>query len=121
MLDKVVTYLIIIPGLLHVYFMYMEMFLWEKPRTLKAFGLTADFAAKSKSLAFNQGLYNGFLAAGLFWSLFITDLTWAKQVQIFFLSCVFLAGVVGAMTVSKKIFFLQSVPALIPLILVLIK
>lgn len=121
MQHKIVTYLILLPALLHIYFMYMEMFLWQKPRTLKAFGLTAEFAAQSKQLAFNQGLYNGFLAAGLLWSVVISEPMWATQVQIFFLSCVFLAGVVGAMTVSKKIFFLQSVPALIPLILVLIK
>lgn len=117
---KLIEILIAIPALFHVYFMYMEMFLWQKPRTLKAFGLTADFAAQSKAMAFNQGLYNGFLAAGLLWSLFISEATWAKQVQVFFLSCVFLAGVVGGMTVSKKIFFIQSLPALIPLIIILI-
>lgn len=112
--------LVFIPGLLHVYFMYMEMFLWEKPRTLKAFGLSADFAKQTRMMAFNQGLYNGFLALGVFWSLFVEDPLWANQIQVFFLSCIFLAGVVGAKTVSKKIFFVQSIPAMIPLIIVLI-
>lgn len=120
MMTTIIKVLVLIPAILHVYFMYMEMFLWEKPRTLKAFGLTADFAKQTKMLAFNQGLYNGFLAAGLLWSLFSTEEFFSKQLQIFFLSCIFLAGVVGAKTVSKKIFFVQSIPAMIPLILVLI-
>lgn len=120
MMSTLIKVLVFIPGLLHVYFMYMEMFLWEKPRTLKAFGLTADFAKQTRMMAFNQGLYNGFLAVGVFWSLFVEDPIWSKQIQVFFLSCIFLAGVVGAKTVSKKIFFVQSVPAMIPLILVLI-
>lgn len=119
-MSTVIKILILLPAILHVYFMYMEMFLWEKPRTLKAFGLTADFAKQSRMMAFNQGLYNGFLAMGLFWSLYAAENLFAKQLQIFFLSCIFLAGVVGAKTVSKKIFFIQSIPAMIPLILVLI-
>lgn len=120
-MDWVFKIFILIPGFLHIYFMYMEMFLWEKPRTLKAFGLSASLAQQTKNMAFNQGLYNGFLAAGLIWSLFISDIQWANQVQIFFLSCIFLAGVVGALTVSKNIFYLQSLPAAIPLVWVLIK
>lgn len=116
----VITVLTILPVLLHFYFMYLEMFLWEKPKTLKAFGLTPEFAKESKAMALNQGLYNGFLASGLLLSLFIEEPVWAKQTKIFFLSCIFLAGVVGALTVTKRIFFLQSVPALIPLILILI-
>lgn len=112
--------LTMLPVLLHFYFMYLEMFRWEQPKTLKAFGLTPEFAKQSKAMAFNQGLYNGFLASGLLLSLFIDEPVWAKQARIFFLSCIFLAGVVGALTVTKRIFFLQSIPALIPLVLILI-
>lgn len=119
-MSTLITVLTILPVLLHFYFMYLEMFLWEKPKTLKAFGLTAEFAKESKAMAFNQGLYNGFLASGLLLSLFIDEPAWAKQAKVFFLSCIFLAGIVGAMTVTKRIFFIQSIPALIPLILILI-
>jgi putative membrane protein len=101
--------------LLHVYFLVLEMFLWEKPAGRKSFRTTAEFAAQSKTLAANQGLYNGFLAAGLVWGLFAGD-----EVKIFFLSCVIIAGVFGAFTVSKRIFYIQALPALIGLVLLLI-
>ncbi len=113
-------FFILIPGLIHIYFMYLEMFLWEKPRTLRAFGLTPTLAQQTKSMAFNQGLYNGFLAVGLIWSLFISEPQWSSQVQVFFLSCIFLAGVIGALTVAKKIFFVQSLPAVVPLVWILV-
>jgi putative membrane protein len=103
-------------GLLHVYFLVLEMFLWTKPAGLKAFGLTPEKAEASKVLAANQGLYNGFLAAGLFWSLMIGE--HGAMVAIFFLSCVVIAGLYGAATASRKILYVQALPGLIALILV---
>lgn len=104
------TTLIVLVALLHSYFLVLEMFLWTKPAGLRAFRLKPEFAEASKSLAANQGLYNGFLAAGLLWSHFVYI---DKQVNLFFLVCVVLAGVYGAFTVSKKIFFIQALPALL--------
>lgn len=107
--------LIVIVALLHFFFLYLEMFLWDKPRGMKSFNLTAEFAKQSKRLAMNQGLYNGFLAAGLLWGLFAGD-----PVKIFFLSCVIIAGIFGAFTVSKRIFYIQAVPAILALVLLLV-
>jgi putative membrane protein len=102
-------------ALLHAYFLVLEMFLWDKPRGMKTFGLTPEKAAMTKSLAMNQGLYNGFLAAGLAWGI------WAGlfQVKIFFLACVIVAGVFGALTASRKILWVQAVPGALALGLVL--
>jgi putative membrane protein len=102
-------------ALLHVYFLVLEMFFWDKPRGMRVFRTTPEFAAASKSLAANQGLYNGFLAAGLIWGLFAGD-----PVKIFFLACVIVAGVFGAATVNLRILWVQAVPAAIALALVLI-
>jgi len=107
--------LIVIVALLHFFFLYLEMFLWDKPRGMKSFNLTEDFAKQSKRLAMNQGLYNGFLAAGLLWGLFAGD-----PVKIFFLSCVVIAGIFGAFTVSKRIFYIQAVPAIVALVILLV-
>src|SRR5258705_8938122 len=93
-------------ALLHVYFLVLEMFLWDKPRGLRTFGLTPEFAAASKSLAANQGLYNGFLAAGLVWGLTLGAT--GNPVKIFFLGCVIVAGVFGACTASRKILWGQA-------------
>lgn len=100
---------------LHIYFLVLEMFLWDTPYGRKAFRLTPEFSAASKVLAANQGLYNGFLAAGLIWGLWLGAEGW--RVEIFFLSCVIVAGLYGAWTVSRKIFFVQAVPAIIALVL----
>ncbi|MDL5034557.1 DUF1304 domain-containing protein [Pelomonas sp. APW6] len=94
-------------GLIHVYILVLEMFWWTTPKGRKAFGLTQEFADATKVLAANQGLYNGFLAAGLFWGLARGE----GATQLFFLGCVFVAGVYGAATASRKILFIQSVPA----------
>lgn len=102
-------------ALLHAYFLVLEMFLWDKPRGMRIFRTTPEFAAASKSLAANQGLYNGFLAAGLIWGLFSGD-----PVKIFFLACVIIAGAYGAATVNLKILWVQAAPAAIALALVLI-
>ncbi len=101
-------------ALLHIGFLTIEMFLWDKPTGRNVFHTTAEFATQSRTLAANQGLYNGFLAAGLIWGLFAGD-----AVKIFFLSCVIIAGIFGAFTVSKRIFYIQALPALIGLVLLL--
>jgi putative membrane protein len=95
--------------LIHLYIVVLEMFLWDKPIGRKVFGSTAEFAAASKVLAANQGLYNGFLAAGLIWGLSLGAA--GQAVQLFFLGCVIVAGLYGAMTVGVKILFVQAVPA----------
>lgn len=102
-------------ALLHVYILILEMFLWEKPAGLKAFRQTKESAAATKVLAANQGLYNGFLAAGLFWGLSLGSA--GHDVKVFFLVCVLLAGLYGAATASKKILYIQALPALLGLIL----
>jgi putative membrane protein len=107
--------LIGIVAVLHFGFLYLEMFLWDKPAGRRVFRTTEEVARQSKTLAMNQGLYNGFLAAGLIWSLFADDTT-----KAFFLSCVTVAGLFGAFTVSKRIFYVQALPAIIALLLVLI-
>ena len=103
-------------ALLHVYILVLEMFLWTTPRARKAFGLTAEFAEATKVLAANQGLYNGFLAAGLFWGLWLGDA--GAAVRVFFLLCVLVAGIYGAATANKRILLIQAVPAAIGLALV---
>jgi putative membrane protein len=102
-------------GLLHVYFLVLEMFLWERRAGLRAFGMTREFAASTKVLAANQGLYNGFLAAGLFWGLSLGSA--GLSVKTFFLLCVLVAGVYGAATASRKILFVQAIPAALGLAL----
>ena len=102
-------------ALLHVYILVLEMFLWDKPAGLRAFGQTREAATASKVLAANQGLYNGFLAAGLFWGLSLGSAGIA--VQVFFLCCVLVAGLYGAATASRKILFVQAVPAAVGLAL----
>lgn len=104
----------------HIYFMILEMFYWDKPKGLKTFGLKPEEAKISKTLAKNQGLYNGFLAAGLIWA--IIEKANFDKIAIFFLICVSIAGLYGAFTTKKiKLFFIQSVPAIIGLFLILLK
>ena len=102
---------------IHVYILILEMFLWETPRGRKAFGTTAEFAAASKTLAANQGLYNGFLAAGLIWGLSMGST--GRAVQLFFLGCVIVAGLYGAFTASRKILFIQALPAAVAMAVML--
>ena len=104
-------------ALLHAYFLVLEMFLWDKPAGLRAFGQTLEAAKGSKVLAANQGLYNGFLSAGLVWGLLLGPA--GTPVKIFFLGCVLVAGVFGGATASPKIFFIQALPAAIALALLL--
>jgi putative membrane protein len=102
---------------LHVYFLVLEMFLWDQPKGRKVFGTTPEFAAASKALAANQGLYNGFLAAGLVWGLWLGASGIA--VKVFFLCCVVIAGVYGAYSVNRRILFVQAAPAALALSLFL--
>ena len=109
--------LVAIVAAIHVYIVILEMFLWRTPRGLKSFGTTQAFADESATLAANQGLYNGFLVAGLVWGLIASDPI-GFQVKVFFLACVIVAGVYGAATVSRRILFVQAVPAAVALIAV---
>jgi putative membrane protein len=104
----------------HIYILVLEMFLWQKPRGLKAFGLTPEKAALTVDLAKNQGLYNGFLAAGLIYALLVTNPVAAFHFKLFFSACVAVAGIYGGATVAKKIFFIQGVPGLATLTAVLL-
>jgi len=104
-------------ALLHVYFLVLEMFLWDKPAGLRAFGQTPEAAKASKVLAANQGLYNGFLAAGLVWGLVLGPA--GAGVKLFFLGCVLIAGLYGAATAGRRILFVQALPAAAALALVL--
>jgi putative membrane protein len=106
-------------ALLHVYILVLEMFFWTKPLGRKAFGLKADFAEQSKALAANQGLYNGFLAAGLAWGV-IQGAAAGRPWLIFFAGCVVVAGVFGAATASRKILFVQALPGALTLAAVLL-
>ena len=109
--------LVALVALLHVGFLVLEMFLWNTPFGRRTFGTSREFAAASKRLAANQGLYNGFLAAGLAWALLLGPAGW--QLKIFFLSCVIVAGAYGALTVSRKILLVQALPAALALLALL--
>ena len=120
-METLLNILIAIIVLEHLYILYMEMFAWETlgKKTFKK-ALPEDMFKPTKGLAANQGLYNGFLAAGLIWTFFIEDPTWSNNIAIFFLSCVAIAGIYGAWSASKKIFAVQALPALITLLLLLL-
>ncbi len=117
-MKKVATALVALVAIEHLYILVLEMFLWTRPAGLRAFGLTQEFAEQTAVLAANQGLYNGFLAAGLIWSLFRKED--GIPLRIFFLSCVVVAGVFGAITAKPSILFVQAAPALIALVLTLL-
>lgn len=112
--------LVALVALEHIYILVLEMFLWTKPRGRKAFGLTPERAEATKVMAANQGLYNGFLAAGLIWALLHPNAVFAFQLKLFFIGCVLVAGLYGGATASRKIFVIQALPAAIALIFVLI-
>ncbi|MEN8293220.1 DUF1304 domain-containing protein [Acinetobacter radioresistens] len=109
--------LVVLIALLHIYILVLEMFLWDKPYGLRAFGNTLQKARLTKVMAQNQGLYNGFLAAGLLWSLYAPE-SYALALANFFLACVLVAGIYGGLTASKKIIYIQALPALVALITV---
>jgi len=110
--------LVLVVAIEHFYILVLEMFLWTKPRTLKVFGLSKKDAETSKVLAANQGLYNGFLAAGLLWGLLHNNPVFGEQIQLFFLGCVLVAAMYGSLTAKKSILLIQGLPALIAISLV---
>ena len=112
--------IIALVALEHIYILWLEMFAWETKGKQTFKSLPAHLFKETKTLAANQGLYNGFLSAGLIWSLCISDVIWQSQVALFFLGCVFIAGVYGSATAGKSIFYKQAVPALVGIILVLL-
>lgn len=118
-MNLITSLLILLVAFLHFYFMVLEMILWTKPKGLKAFGMSLEDALKTQSLAANQGLYNGFLVAGLIWSLIHPEVEFAFQLSVFFLSCVIMAGLYGGYTVNKKVVFIQALPGFIALLAVL--
>jgi putative membrane protein len=119
MLNLITNILIGIIAALHIYFLVLEMFLWQTPYGLKTFQMNFVKARDTAVLAANQGLYNGFLAAGLIMSLLSSKPEVRSAFQLFFLDCIILAGLYGGLTVNKKIFYIQALPAVIALILVL--
>lgn len=112
--------LVALVALEHIYILVLEMFLWTTPRGMKAFGMKPDLANQTKVMAANQGLYNGFLAVGLIWSLVHPDPAMAFQLKLFFLGCVLVAGFYGGATASRKILVIQALPAAVALIAVLL-
>ena len=118
MLATVANVFVALIALLHVYILVLEMFLWTTKRGRKAFGTTAEFAEASKVLAANQGLYNGFLAAGLVWAL-ITGGWEGYKIAMFFLGCILVAGIYGGATANRRILFIQAIPAAIGIALVM--
>ena len=118
LLETVANVVVALVALLHAWFLALEMFLWDKPIGMRTFRLTPERARDTKGRAANQGLYNGFLVAGLLWGLWLSPDD--HGVRAFFLGCVVVAGVFGAMTVNRRIFFVQALPALVGFVLLLL-
>ena len=116
-MELIVKILIAIVAILHCYFLYLEMFAWttKGPKVFKT--IPPEQFEKMKVMAANQGLYNGFLAAGLIWALIINNQEWQQHVSLFFLACVAIAGIYGAATLSVRIFYIQAMPALLAIVL----
>ena len=117
-MNQIAMALIALVAMLHLYFLILEMVFWTKPLGLRVFAQSLEKAKASAVLAANQGLYNGFLSAGLLWSLIERDMVFAHSLRIFFLSCVIVAGIYGASSVNRKIFFVQALPAILALVFV---
>ena len=115
-MNKIAGFLTGIIAALHLYFLFLEMFLWQTETGMKVFGMTPEIASHTATLAKNQGLYNGFLAAGLIWSYFISNASFQKSVRTFFLTCIVVAGIFGALTAKVSILYIQALPALLALI-----
>ncbi|MGZ3766349.1 MAG: DUF1304 domain-containing protein [Mucilaginibacter sp.] len=118
-MDLIIKLLIGLIAFTHCYFLWLEMFAWTT-RGPKAFNKTVEELESSKTLAANQGLYNGFLAAGLLWTFKISNYYWQTNISLFFLICIAIAGIFGGVTVAKKIFYVQAAPALITIFLIVI-
>jgi len=114
-MEYIATIFVALVAIEHIYILVLEMFLWMKPRTLKTFAVAPEDAATTKVFAANQGLYNGFLAAGLIWGLLHPNAMFAVQIQVFFLTCVIVAAIYGAATVKKSIILIQGIPAILAL------
>ena len=117
-MKKVAIALVAFVAIEHLYILVLEMFLWTKPAGLRAFGLTPEFAEQTAVLAANQGLYNGFLAAGLIWGLIRKED--GTPIRMFFLSCIIIAGIFGAITAKPSILYVQAAPALVALVVTLL-
>ena len=117
-MKRAASVLVALVAIEHIYILVLEMFLWTKPPGLRAFGLTPEFAEQTAVLAANQGLYNGFLAAGLIWGLMLKENGF--QVRVFFLCCVIVAGVFGAITAKPSILWVQAAPALVALLVTIL-
>lgn len=118
-MSAIALVLVALVALEHAYFLYLEMFAWTAASTRRSFGTTAEFALASKSLAANQGLYNGFLAAGLVWSILHPDPLVGRQIALFFLACVLVAAAYGGWSVKRSIMIIQGLPSLLALAAVL--
>jgi len=119
-MEIAINILIGLIAMIHIYILWFEMFAWTT-RGRKVFtAFPAELFEQTKTLAANQGLYNGFLAAGLIWTFFISDELWRDNVALFFLGCVAVAGIYGAISAERKIFFVQALPALIAILLIVI-
>jgi putative membrane protein len=116
--DVAAGIMVVLVAALHIYILVLEIFWWRTPRGLRSFGMTQEVADSSAKLAANQGLYNGFLAAGLLWGLFGYGVVNGRAILTFFLACVIVAGIYGGATVNRRITLIQSVPAAVALILV---
>jgi putative membrane protein len=119
-MEYLATGLVLLVAIEHVYILVLEMFLWTTPKARKAFGMSKEEAQSTTVLAANQGLYNGFLAAGLFWGLIHSNAEFAFQIQVFFLACIMVAAVYGAATAKKSIIIVQGLPATLAMIAVLV-
>lgn len=119
-METIIKILIGLIAFIHLYILWFEMFAWET-RGRKVFKkFPKELFSQTKELGANQGLYNGFLSAGLIWTFFIENLVWKENISLFFLSCVAIAGIYGALTVEKKIFFVQALPSLITIVLIIL-
>ena len=116
----IATFLVALVAIEHVYILILEMFLWTSPKGMKTFGTTKEEAENSKVLAANQGLYNGFLAAGLAWGLLHPNADFAWQIQVFFVACVMVAAVYGGLTANKRIMLVQGLPALLAMVALMV-
>ena len=119
-METVIKFLIGFVAFIHIYILWLEMFAWNTTAKKVFKTIPKDLFEKTTVLAANQGLYNGFLAAGLIWTFFISDTFWQRNIALFFLTCIAVAGIYGAITAAKKIFIVQSVPALITIVLIVI-
>ena len=119
-MEIITKVLIGIIAVMHIYYLWLEMFAWTTTGKKVFTMLSPDLFEKTKVLAANQGLYNGFLAAGLIWTFFISDPIWSKNIPLFFLTCVLIAGLYGGYSASKRIFYIQGIPALIAIVLLLL-